>query len=182
LSPEDRKNPPGGELSPAEGPAPRRVLWISIGATAVLPAIYLLVWAFLLPPPTTGALEKAIPEAGLNRLEQDSTARGGRSASPRDLVPDVFRAIWGGKEPQSPSISVGVDRAEMETALREAFPRPPSSAQVVHGPVPGTPGLYTLEVTDHDGRKGLVGLRLIRSRDPRSAWEVESVVVIRPPR
>jgi hypothetical protein len=101
---------------------------------------------------------------------------------PREFLGDALRSIWDQSGSEPSGVSYGVDPARMRESLLLASPDRPDEVEVVSMPHPGTSGLFTLRMTSHEGREGLLGMRLVRNPEGGTPWELESVVVLQPAR
>jgi hypothetical protein len=117
--------------------------------------------------------EPAQPEPAAHPVEEELSD---------EYLTRALQDLWSGQGEDLMEIRVGRDRGSMQRQLLAALPRRPEAVQTVHSPARERSGLYTLQVTEADGRQAMIGLRLLRHLREKPGWEVESLVVLSPVR
>ena len=132
---------------------------------------------------TNVATGKGDPAGGPGTDSGEEEVQGDSRSSlpdPRQFLGDALRSIWEQSGEAPTGVRWGVDAASARESLLLASPGRPSDVEVVSMPHPGTSGLFTLRLNSDGGRDGILGVRLVRTSDKKTPWELESVVVLQP--
>jgi hypothetical protein len=102
---------------------------------------------------------------------------------PREFFSSLIMNVCGQTAEAPPGVKIDpASLLKIRETLLGAFPNAPDEVEVLYMSDVGSSGLFTLKVTDDQGREGIIGVRLIRLKRKDTPWEVESFMVIEPPK
>ncbi len=102
---------------------------------------------------------------------------------PKEFFSSLIMNVCGQRAEAPPGVKIDpASLLKIRETLLGAFPNAPDEVEVLYMSDAGSSGLFTLKVTDDQGREGIIGVRLIRLKRKDTPWEVESFMVIEPPK